>query len=260
MGEWKIGYPDGLDTAANEDAGLSLYNKVFTNSIPLAPPTPKRDFFSVSSVTYNSTTGNTEIIGSGVSWGTDDFKNGTVIVRSFESANIGTGWRVSSNDATTIYVSGDVTSSITAGDYMEVHNGASTIRFNTDLSQFNPVRKEVKRGFQDKDFAMPYFDTGVVVPLGRAKEEISFLIHAVKTPSMTVKQVVDTFEAQLLKRLDYTGMNAFVSRERVAPQVLDMDGEQVLVYIKGVQPVYDPKSLGNNIVEIKVQAFIVHNK
>jgi len=259
MAEWVIGYPDGLDTAATEQDGMKLYNPAFASSASLAPSPPKKSYFSVSSVTFNSTTGNTEIVGSGVSWGVDDFANGTVVIRSWESGGVGIGWRVASNDATTLYVSGDVSGQIAVGDWMEVQNGASSVKFSTDLAQYNPIRKELKRGFQDKDFAMPYFDAGIVVPMGYSRDELSFIVHIRPTGTMTAQQVLDQLSTQLLKRLDYTGMNAFVSRNNVAPQIIDMGGEQVVAYIKAIQPVYDPKSLGK-VIELKVQAFIVHNR
>lgn len=259
MPEWKIGYPSGLDTAATETDGKKLYNPAFTSSASLAPSPPEKEYFEVSSVTYNSTTGNTEIVGTGVNWGTDVFANGTVVVRSWEKPAVGNGWRVASNDATTLYVAGDISGSVAAGDWLEVQNGASSVAFYTDLSQYNPIRKELKRGFQDKDFAMPYFDAGVVVPLGYSKDELSFLIHVRPTSTLTAQQVLDRLTNQLMKRLDYMGMNAYVSRNNVAPQILDMGGEQLVVYINGVQPVYDPKGLGR-VIEVKVQAIIVHNK
>lgn len=257
MAELKIGYPTGLSGVSTEDDGKALYNPFYTNSISLATVIPLWDYFVVDTVSYVAP--NTEVNVSGTPWAPNQFQNGVLIQKSIQSANIGRGWKVVSNDTDTIVISGDQTPYISAGNYMYVSNGASAINFETDLSQLNPTRIEIKRGFLNNEFEMYFGKPGIEIPMGKKAELITFVAIIRPTDTQTSQEVMDILNTQFMKKLNFKGLDSEVFKGKVAPQVLEMNGTQTLVSIEGIQPIKEPKSLGGHL-ELKVQCKSFYSK
>lgn len=230
MGQWKIGYPNGLDSVANENAGIALYDKWGILPITLSSKTTVVKGGQVSSVTSNSLGVSSSI------FTINEFAGGFIKMRS--GSKKGTVFKVVSNTTTTLTISGSMTG-VSTNDYFEVITGSTTFTFPVDR---NPIRRDYKWITKAASARFPYYEGGYHLPMGRELDD--FVIQAFLTSESQVRELM----ALLNLKISYSGGDAIYDSQFAAPLILE-EGEnsahrQYLVYCTDAKEIRDATKAG----------------
>jgi hypothetical protein len=235
MAQWKLGYPATLSSSNDEDTGRRLYDaRWIGNSITLSANEPQFDSAEVSAVDASSIA--LTNIRSG-SMTTNQYQYGTIRVVSKSATDPVQGdyLRILSNTTTNIVTDGDPSEKFPVGAYVEFHNGDSTVQWDTDVNQTNPIRWDRKYSISTRDGYLKflYDEQGYTYPMDYEPTDTVIHMKLKTTSSETAEEVYSKFDKQFKKLLDYTGQNAMWTTNEVAPQILEMGDptRQKLVHI-----------------------------
>lgn len=219
MGQWKLGYPSGLESATSEAAGMALYNKFSVLPITLDTTLMCRGVGQVNGNPPNNTTGvltcdnihvypstdGADFPGNTV-FATDEFNKGFVIFLSgtaggYPAQNENKAFKVDDTSASTLTCTGDnlYAAGVRDGDYFEVLTGSPTYTFPSGR---NPIRRDFKKMVNVSiSQRMVMLNKGLHFPLGYIADD--FVIMAYLTSSKDI----DRLETMLTHAVSYEGFD-----------------------------------------------------
>ena len=218
MGNWKLGYPSGLESAATETAGMNLYNSFSVLPITLDSTPMCRGVGQVNGNPPNNTTGvltcdNIHVYPStdgadfpgNVVFATNEFNNGFVRFLSGNAAGYGVSetenkaFKVDSTAANTLTCTGDnlYDEDVRDGDYFEVLTGSPTFTFPSGR---NPIRRDFKKVVKlGSSMRMPIYNKGLLIPLGYEADDFVIMSY------FTSEKDVNRLETMLSHLITYQG-------------------------------------------------------
>lgn len=206
MGQWKIGYLNGLDNMGTYEAGMAAHHAFGSKTLSLSPMKMCRAIGMVSTIqTYSFTC--TRI---------KNYPNltGTTVTSSFENNEFNNGFvkMLTGGEKDNVYKVTDTTSSkltlnehignITDSDIFEVVTGACTFEFPVHR---NPTRRDFKRMIMNDSIRYPYYGGGLVIPIGWQPDDFIIKSH------LTNVIDADRLEVMLNHILDYKGFDGLYS-------------------------------------------------
>jgi len=219
MGQWKLGYPSGLESAASETAGRALYDKFSVLPITLDTTLMVRGVGQVNGDPPNSTTGILTCDNIHVYPSTDDadfpgntvfasneFNNGFVRFLSgkaggYEHNTINKSFKVDSTASNTLTYTEDnlYLAGVRDGDYFEVLTGSPTYTFPSGR---NPIRRDFKKVVTlGPSMRMPIYNKGLLIPLGYSADDFVVMSY------LTSSKDVDRLDVMLSHTLSYKGFD-----------------------------------------------------
>lgn len=207
MEAWVIGYPDGLDAVANEDAGIALYDPWSIAAISFDSKTPSRIGGIVTSISELVLTDTGNFVSGAYAGGWIKMRSGT---------KKGEVYKVVSNDVNALTCETGTTmdtDDVNIGDYYEVISGSTSFTFP---AQRNPIRKDMKlmtKGVVDR---FPYYEGGIDIPLGREADDI--VVMAFLTGEAQFKALM----MLLNQKMDYSGYDGNFTSDEAAPLIIQM--------------------------------------
>lgn len=236
MGQWKLGYPNGLDTQTTYDNGKALYDKYSAATITLDSTTMCRAAGQshVTPVTYTLTAdniinypnvANTIFSSAPTSFEVDEFNNGYVRFLSGTCKDL--VYTINDTTTTTLVSDTDLQAAgVVDGDYFEVVTGSCTYTFPSGR---NPTRRDFKRVLQTDSIRFPYYEGGLVFPIGYEADDFVISVY------LTDQRDFDRLQIMLSHKLDYKGFDALYSTggtgdnvDGIAPMVLETGSTDIL--------------------------------
>lgn len=212
MAQWRLGYPNGLDSVANEAAGKVLYAPWSVSALTLSTKTTTERFggqVTGVSGTLLSDTG---------SFTTDQFNGGFVKILSGTAT--GNAYKVTDTVTDTLTLetmSGGTpnlnTDGLVPNDYYEVVTGSTLFTFP---AQRNPVRKDIKIVPQGKYKRFKLYEGGINISQGRRPDDFVILGYLTSMSDLTELLVL------LNLKMDYSGYDGTYTQDDLAPLVLEM--------------------------------------
>jgi len=260
MGQWKLGYPNGLSTESHSyEDGKEMYNSFGVEPIVLADRLMNRGVGKVqyiynghitcinatsypninnNSFQHHNGFANIEFAdGSGTDYGfmrmlSGGVKNAVCPIWG------GGGNAIYCKPGYNFHDFGFV-----QGDLFEIVSGASTFTFPPGR---NPIRRDLKRTFKGKSLRLPYYEGGLVIPEGYEEDDMVIMTY------FTDKRDADRLELMLNHLLDFRGTDGLYSTggsgdnsHGLAPMVLETGScdimNQYLIYISDYKIVKDAK-------------------
>jgi len=260
MGNWKLGYPAGLDDdeiVSSEDDGRNLYNSYGVIPITLSDTKMCRAVGQVSgNPTYNGSTTTINCINLHVypskndtdppgneNFADNEFNNGFIRFLSGKAAGYKKNTEnkafkvidtIYSEESNELIFNGDITDEeIANGDYFEVLTGASTYIFP---SHRNPIRRDFKRIVNlGKSLRFPIYDKGLLIPQGYDTDDFVIMAY------FTSEKEIDRLQVMLSHTLTYKGFDYIYSYELgdidygAAPMILETGSNDIRnQYLVGV--------------------------
>jgi len=229
MGNWKIGFPEGLDSVTDYEDGKLLYDSYGVEPINLDSKMMCRAVGKVSSVVGSTLTlesinnypnsSDTPFTPTNSSLEDDEYNNGFIRFLSGNCQN--EVYKVSDTVSPDTLVSSDTfcSSGVTVGDYLEVVTGSCTFEFKLPR---NPIRRDFKRQISISAVRFPYYSGGLVIPIGFQPDDYVFSVN------MTEERDIDRLELFLNHHLDFKGFDGLYSTgykfnndDGLAPVVLE---------------------------------------
>ncbi len=246
MGQWKLGYPNGLELAASETAGRDLYNSFSVSPIELDETLMVRGVGQVNGNPPDTTAGTLTCDHIHVYPSTDDadfpgntsfvnaeFNKGFVRFLSGNAAGYGdseTENKAFEVDATSLNVltcTGDnlYAVGVRDGDYFEVLTGSPTFTFSSGR---NPIRRDFKKVVTlGPSMRMPIYNKGLLIPLGYEQDDFVIMVY------LTSSKDVDRLGVMLSHLVDYKGFDYMYSyalgnaEKGGAPMILETGSHDV---------------------------------
>lgn len=207
MGQWKLGYPQGLSVVSNEDAGKALYDGWMIDPITLSMVDVSWVGFKISGASSSS------IGASSISVGSNAFFGGFLKVRSGDRK--GDAFKITSNGASSFSVKNFDGTSIDAtglvGCYAEAVSGPGTFTFPLGR---NPSKKDIKIATAGEFEQFPYYTGGMVIP-------VNYEIDMVVDGWMTSREQLEKLMMFCKLKVDYAGGDAMSTGNMCAPMVLE---------------------------------------
>jgi len=273
MGNWKLGYPAGLDEVSCENDGRNLYNSYGVMPIDLSEKEMCRAVGQVDGdPTYSSSTENTTIYCKNLlvypseddtdppgntDFADSEFNNGFIRFLSgtpggypdnTENKAFKIEDTVNTGSNNQLIIDGDITDEgVADGDYFEVLTGASTYTFP---SHRNPIRRDFKRIVNlGKSLRFPIYDKGLLIPQGYEADDFVVMSY------FTSEKEIDRLQVMLSHTLNYKGFDYIYSYELgdidygAAPMILETGSHnirnQYLVAVSDWKVVKDAKRSDN---------------
>jgi hypothetical protein len=213
MGQWKLGYPSGLDTVPSESTGMALYDPFSVLPITLDSQLMCR---GVGQVTGTPTTtmscnnihvypsANDANFPGNTTFTSGEFNNGFVRFLSGEAGGYGTSetenkaFKVNSTGSNTLTCTENLNSEgVSAGDYFEVLTGSPTFTFPAGR---NPIRRDFKKVVVLGDSQrMPIYNKGLLIPLGYQADDFVIMSY------FTSQKDIDQLQVMLSHLITYKG-------------------------------------------------------
>jgi len=237
MGQWKLGYPAGLESVASEDSGRALYNKWLAEAITLSPISPAWDAFKVT----DSSGANISV--PGLTAG--KFNGGYCKVRS--GSDRGKVYRIYNTTSTYLTLrnldNSTPTLSLT-NEYVEAVTGPSTFTFPLNR---NPNKQDVKIATAGEFNMFPYYTGGIAIPINYDND---FIINC----RLTSREDANKLLTFTKLKIDYSGIDAMANNTPAAPLVLECGTHdpnyQYLVHCEEVKEVKE--GMRGNIIELQM--------
>jgi len=199
MGQWKLGYVNGLDSMATYENGMAEYHPFGAKTLTLDTTKMCRAVGVVNNV-YSNRFNCTNIVNypniansdPTTAFESDEFNSG--FVRILSGAQKDDVYKITDTTNSTLYVSS--TTGITSGNRFEAVTGSCTFEFSQ-----NPTRRDFKRIVMNKSIRYPYYGGGLVIPIGWQPDD--FMIKSILTDSHDA----DRLEVMLNHILDYKGLD-----------------------------------------------------
>ena len=265
MGQWKLSYPSGLDSAASYTAGKAIYDKYGViamthdatkmcravgqvNSVG----DPGGSVITAKNITNYPNIANTTFGSAPVAFEVDEFNNG--FVKMLSGVCKKKVYKIDDTTTTTLDTDTDlVTAGVLPDDYFECVTGGCAFEFPVGR---NPTRRDFKRTFSGESVRFPYYHGGLVIPWGWEQDDMVIMTY------FTDERDTDRLELFLNHLLDYTGFDSLystgisgVNDEGLAPMILETGSSdirnQFLVYITDYKIIKDAKR-SDNIWEIMI--------
>jgi len=208
MGNWKIGYIDGLsDIGSTYELGMEAYHGFGAKTLNLDPtkmcrasgmivttyPPDRLECSMIKNYPNVSNTVETQ------SFENNEFDNG--FVRMLSGAEKDKVYKVTNTTDSILTISGSI-GDVTVGDAFEVVTGACTFEFPTGR---NPTRQDFKRMVANYPLRYPYYGGGIVIPKGWQPDDFMIRSH------LTDVRDADRLEVMLNHILDYKGFDGLYS-------------------------------------------------
>lgn len=212
LSSWKLGYPNGLDTVANEAAGTALYAPWSVEALTLSTKTTTERF-------GGKITGIAETILTDTgSFSANQFDGGFVKILSGSAK--GNAYKVTATSTDTLTVKdmdGTAATMVTDGmavdDYYEVVTGSTLFTFP---AQRNPVRKDIKIVPRGKYKRFPRYQGGVNVSTGKNPDDMVILGYLTSKADLSELMIICNL------KMDYAGYDGSYTQDDLAPLVLEM--------------------------------------
>jgi len=245
MGSWKLGYANNLDSVANEEAGIALYDPWSVEAITLSTNTDIERLggkvVSVSGQTLTDT-GN---------FTTDQFNGGFCKILSGTAKGI--VYKITDTTTDTIVLEDDAgaaatlaTDGVATDDYYEVVTGSPTFVFPEDR---NPSREDIKRTSKGIYQRFAFYDGGLAISEGSEPDDM--VVFATVTSEASLAQL--KILAGL--KIDYEGFDGTYSTGDLAPLILETGthdaDHQFLVHINDVKRVRDG-GRGSGLIDVTI--------
>lgn len=205
MASWKIGYPAGLSTVADEDAGKELYAPWGVDAISLSSNVPKSLTDGISAVGSSSITIDTPQSGT-------TFVGG--LLRILDGACAGYEYLITAESGGDIFtVSGNpLSDGVLSSDSVELVSGESCYTWPEIR---NPTRHDFKFILKNDAQRYPYATAGYCIPIGREPDSMSV--------AATFDSLAEfhTLMVLLSNPLDFAGQSIQYTRGLAAPFVLE---------------------------------------
>jgi len=149
MGQWKLGYPTSLRSAASEDAGKAAYDGWSISTLVLSSVEPLRTGSAIS-----SSSGATLVLG--ITLAADSYNGGWCKFRNGDyKGEVYRIYDTTSNSVILRTFAGD-TPSFTGvtGDFVEICTGPATYTFPTGK---NPVKEDISISTEATKNRYPYY-------------------------------------------------------------------------------------------------------
>ena len=206
MGNWKLGYVDGLDGVSTYEDGMEEYHPFGAKALTLDSTKMCRGTGSVSTVFSNYIVC-TDIVNypnvAGTvgtsSFETDEFNDGFVKILSGTNKN--NVYKIINTTNTRLYFDNSA-GGISSSDKFEVVTGSCTFEFP---AKRNPIRQDFKRIIMNSAIRFPYYGGGLVIPIGWQPDD--FVIKSYLTSTIDA----DRLEVMLNHILDYKGFDGLYS-------------------------------------------------
>lgn len=219
MGQWKLGFPNGLETAGSEIAGMALYDSFSVLPITLDSTLMCRGVGQVNGNPPNNTTGvltcdnihvypstdDADFPGNAV-FAANEFNNGFVRFLSgtaggYEFNTENKAFKVDATAANTLTCTGDnlYDAGVEDGDYFEVLTGSPTFTFPSGR---NPMRRDFKKVVTlGPSMRMPIYNKGLLIPLGYEADDFVIMSY------FTSQKDIDRLETMLSHIITYKGFD-----------------------------------------------------
>jgi hypothetical protein len=261
LGQWKLGYVNALDGAANYTAGKTLHDSFGVVKLTLdttkmcravgqAAGDPSTVTMTCDNIINYPNVANTTFAAAVTAavFEVDEFNSGFVRFLSGTCENNVyqiTDTVVSPKNlvsATDLYAAG-----VRNNDYFEVVTGSCTFEFPADR---NPIRRDFKRVFKGTSLRFPFYEGGLVMPIGYEADDMVIMTY------LTDERDVDRLELMLNHLLDYKGEDGMYSTggsgdnsDGLAPMILETGTNdirnQYLAHISDHKIVKDAKKSDN---------------
>ena len=213
MGNWKLGYPSGLESVATETAGMNLYNSfsvlpITLDSTPMCRAVGQVNGTPTATLTANNihvypSTDDADFPGN-ITFATDEFNNGFVRFLSGDAAGYGTSetenkaFKVTSTGSNTLVCGENLNAAGVEGDdYFEVLTGSPTFTFPNGR---NPIRRDFKKVVKlGSSMRMPIYNKGLLIPLGYEADDFVIMSY------FTSEKDVNRLETMLSHLITYQG-------------------------------------------------------
>jgi hypothetical protein len=212
VASWKLGYPNGLDSVANEAAGIALYNAWSVSALTLSTKTTTTRFggqVTAIAETILTDTGSFDV---------DQYNGGFVKILSGSAK--GTAYKVTDGDTNTLTVktmkneaATMVTDGVAVNDYYEVITGSTAFEFPSNR---NPVRKDIKIVPVGKYKRFKLYEGGINISQGRNPDDLVILGYLTSESDL-----VELLRLLNLK-MDYAGYDGTYTQHNLAPLILEM--------------------------------------
>lgn len=204
MGQWQIGYPEGLDVVGSWAAGEALYAPWSIEAITFDTTTPERFGGKVTAIaeTILTDTG---------SFTANQFDGGFIKITSGTAK--GYVYKVTLTAANTLTCNGVtmVSDGVSVNDYYEVITGSSSFTFPGTRS---PSRLDYQRTFLGSNERLPYYDGGIDIPIGMEPDDFSIMVFLTKAQFTPLEILLNT-------HLSYDATEAQYNSTDKAPLILE---------------------------------------
>ena len=212
MASWKLGYPNGLDSVANEAAGIALYNAWSVSALTLSTKTTTERFGGQSTAIAET------ILTDAGSFTTNQFTGGFVKILSGTAK--GNAYKVTATATDTLTVKDMdgsaatmVTDGVAVNDYYEVVTGSTLFTFP---AQRNPVRKDIKIVPRGKYKRFALYEGGINISMGRQPDDLVILGYLTSVADLTELLIL------LNLKIDYASFDGTYTQDNLAPLILEM--------------------------------------
>jgi len=212
MGQWKLGYPSGLESAATEIAGMNLYDSfsilpITLDTTPMCRAVGQVNGSPTTTLTANNihvypSTDNVDFPGNEV-FATDEFNNGFIRFLSGDAAGYvnqteNKAFKITDTTSNTLICGENLyNAGVRNDDYFEVLTGSPTFTFPTGR---NPIRRDFKKVVVLGDSQrMPIYNKGLLIPLGYAPDDFVIMSY------FTLEKDVNRLETMLSHLITYKG-------------------------------------------------------
>ncbi len=240
MAEWKLGYPNGLDSVANEAAGKALYNAWSVSVLALSTKTMvHRIGGSATGITDTSITDTGNFV-------SGRYNGGFAKILSGDAK--GEVYKVISNTTNTLTLkagSEAVSDGVSIGDYFEVVTGSTTFVFESR----NPHNEDIKTEPELMIKRYPLYDGGLAIARGRKPEDL--VVQAILNSEAELKML----QIMANLKMDYSGNDGTFTTAELAPLILETgthdEDHQFLVHILSIKRVRSG-ARGSGIIEVQI--------
>ena len=236
MGTWKLGYPSGLDAAADYDAGKALYDPfgaiaITLDSTPMCRAVgqvngaPTTTLIANNIINYPNVANTTFADAvTAAAFEVDEFNSGFVRFLSGTCKN--NVYKITDTTTSNLVSATNFgTAGVVDDDYFEIVTGGATFEFPSGR---NPIRRDFKKVYKSSSQRFPFYEGGLSVPLGWEGDDFVLMAY------LTDARDWDRLQVFLAHKLDYKGFDAMYSTggtgansEGIAPLVIETGSNDI---------------------------------
>lgn len=252
MGDYKIGYANGLDNTVNYATGKALYSgaSYTLDSKMVCRAVGEVDSVSTTAITCTSVINypnetNTSFDDAPTTFTTNEFIRG--FVRMLTGSCKDVIYKIASNSEGVLTCVDNVSAAgVAAGDYFECVSGSCTFTFTR-----NPQRRDDTKKFNGAMQRLSYYLGSLVIPI-KWEDDVVMVSY------LSQEKDIDRLEVLLNHILDYKGFDSIYSTGVTgdnsygsAPMIIQADTEQHLLFLNDYKIIKDGKR-GDGFYEVMI--------